>query len=62
MRPTKDWTFAPSQAYAVQMLARHQLIEKLLADILFDAQVCAIEGWDAREFPRMIRKAMEGLG
>lgn len=57
----KQWTFYPSDAYAVQTLARHQIIERLLADVLFDTQMCALEGWDAREFPRMIMEAIGGM-
>lgn len=44
--------------YALQMLARHQMIERLLCDVRFDMEVCKLEGWDFREFPRMARNAI----
>ena len=37
--------------WALQVLARRQLIHRLLADILFDINVCRLEGWDWQEFP-----------
>lgn len=46
--------------YTLQMLARHQMIQRLLQDVLFDVQVCRLEGWDAGEYPRMIREAIPG--
>ena len=46
---------------ALQVLAREQLILKLLADILFDINVCRLEGWDWREFPREIIKAVSDI-
>ena len=42
-------------------LARHQLIEKLLRDILVDVMVCRLEGWDHMEFINMLSKEIEGL-
>lgn len=42
-------------------LARHQAITRLLKDILFDMQVCEIEGWDPMEYPNQIYKAIEFL-
>lgn len=29
--------------------------------MLVDMQICRLEGWDAREFPRMVRDAIDGL-
>ena len=43
---------------ALQVLARQQLIRRLLADILFDINVCRLEGWDWREFPLEIIKVV----
>ena len=37
--------------WTLQVLARRQLIHRLLADILFDINVCRLEGWDWRQFP-----------
>lgn len=45
-------------AYALQTLARHQMIERLLADVRMDMEVCLIEGWDVMEFPRMIAESV----
>lgn len=53
--------YGPGEAYAVQTLARHQAIKRLLQDVRFDMQVCLIEGWDVREYPRMISEAVRGL-
>lgn len=60
-KPKPGWTYGQGEASAVQTLARHQAIERLLSDIRFDMQVCAIEGWDPREYPRMVAGALEGL-
>ena len=46
-------------AKALNDLARHQTIERLLRDILFDMQVCEIEGWNKTEFIMMIKRAIE---
>ena len=35
---------------AMHRLAREQMKAKLLADILFDMQVCQLEGWDVLEY------------
>lgn len=35
---------------ALNDLARHQMIRKLLMDILLDINVCELEGWDWREY------------
>ena len=43
------------------MLVRHQTIERLQKDILFDIRVCQIEGWNPREYIRMIRDMLEQL-
>lgn len=44
-----------------QELARHQMIVKLEADILFDMQVCEIEGWDKTEYLKMLEDLIEGF-
>ena len=46
---------------ALQVLARQQLINRLLVDILFDINVCRLEGWDWREFPREIVKVVSDI-
>ena len=50
-----------AERYQFNMLVRHQTIERLQKDILFDIRVCQIEGWNPREYIRMIRDMMEKL-
>lgn len=50
--------YTEKESKAVQDLARHQMIEKLLADILADLVVCKLEGWDPWEYPRLLRDAI----
>jgi hypothetical protein len=50
--------YTPNESKAVQDLARHQMIEKLLADILADLVVCKLEGWDSWEYSRLLRDAI----
>ena len=45
----------------LQELARHQLITKLLADVLMDMQVCRLEGWDETEFIRQLHGELDRL-
>ena len=49
------------ERYQFNMLARHQTIERLQKDILFDIHVCQIEEWDHMEYIRMIRDMLEKL-
>ncbi len=58
MAKAERWRYGPKEAYAVQTLARHQAIARLLADIAADMQICRIEGWDVWEYPRMIQDAI----
>ncbi len=46
----------------MQELARHQMILRLEADILFDIQVCDIEGWDKMEYINQLRELLYKLG
>ena len=46
----RDYQITAETARAFQELARHQLIEKIYQEILFDMKVCEIEGWDKFEF------------
>ena len=50
-----------AERYQFNMLVRHQTIERLQKDILFDIRVCQIEGWNPREYIRMIRDMLEQL-
>lgn len=49
------------ERYQFNKLARLQSITKLEKDILFDLRVCQIEGWDCREYIRMIRDMLNKL-
>ena len=49
------------ERYQFNKLARLQNITKLEKDILFDLRVCQIEGWDCREYIRMIRDMLNKL-
>ena len=44
---------------ALQELARHQMIRRLLSDIATDMNVCKLEHWDIYEFPRMLKKEID---
>ena len=49
-------------AKALNDLARHQMIKRLLLDILADLAVCEIEGWDKMEFITMLQHELDTLG
>ena len=54
----KDYIITPETARAVQELARHQLIKRIYVEILFDMQVCDIEGWDKTEFIKQLQEVL----
>lgn len=47
---------------ALNDLARHRMIMRLLADIRIDIEVCRIEGWDVKEYIRMLQTEINRLG
>lgn len=47
---------------ALNDLARHRMIHRILADIRIDMEVCEIEGWDKLEYVRTLQKEIGGLG
>jgi hypothetical protein len=49
-------------AKALNDLARHQSITRLEADILYDMQVCDIEGWDKMEYIQMLQDLLNSFG
>ncbi len=49
------------ERYQFNKLVRLQTITRLERDILFDLRVCQIEGWDCREYIRMIREMLDKL-
>lgn len=46
-------------ARAMNDLARHKAILRLLSDIRIDMEICEIEGWDKTEYIRLIQDAVE---
>ena len=49
-------------AKALNDLARHQMIVKLLADIRADLMICDIEGWDKKEYLDQIKSMLNQIG
>ena len=49
-------------AKALNDLARHQSITRLLADIKFDMTVCEIEGWDKMEYINQLKELLNSFG
>lgn len=45
----------------LQDLARLQMITKLERDILFDLQVCEIEGWNKMEFIELLQEKLNSF-
>lgn len=43
----------------LQEAARHQFIEKMYKEILFDMKVCDIEGWDKMEYISMLYDVLD---
>lgn len=57
-----DWMDADEKnRRKIQEIARHQYMNRMYAELLFDMQVCKMEGWDVFEYPRMIRDAIARL-
>lgn len=54
-------TYTSAEARAVNDIARHQMIVRLLADIRMDLQICEIEGWDKREYIRMLQSELNRI-
>lgn len=51
---TSSQVFDSQDAYAVQTLARHQAIRRMLPEVSMDIQVCRLEGWNPYEFIVML--------
>lgn len=51
----------PDTARKIQELCRHEMIERLLKDILTDITISRVEGWDWREYPLMIKKEVDRI-
>ena len=50
------------QARVLNQLAREQMIERILADIVMDLHICAIEGWDHLEYLNRLKHEINTLG
>lgn len=46
---------------ALNNLARHRMICRLLADIRIDLEICELEGWDKMEYIRTLQKEIGGM-
>ena len=46
-------------ARTANQLARAQFKARLLEDVLFDLQVCRIEGWDCKEYVRELKQLID---
>lgn len=49
-------------ARALNDLARHKAIVRILNDIRLDMEICEIEGWDKSEYLNSIRKLLDSIG
>ena len=54
--PNKD------TARALNDLARHTAIVRILADIRMDLTICEIEGWDKTEYIKLLQEQINSLG
>ena len=49
-------------ARALNDLARHKAIVRILNDIRMDMEICEIEGWDKNEYLNLIRQLLNSIG
>lgn len=49
-------------AKAVNDLARHKAIVRLLADVRVDLEICELEGWDKMEYINMLKELINSIG
>lgn len=49
-------------AKALNDLARHTAIVRILADIRVDLMICEIEGWDKTEYIKLLQEQINSLG
>lgn len=49
-------------AKALNDLARHNAIVRLLADITIDLQICEIEGWNKMEYINQLKQIINSIG
>ena len=49
-------------ARALNDLARHKAIVRILNDIRMDMEICEIEGWSKSEYLNLIRHLLDSIG
>ena len=49
-------------ARALNDLARHKALVRILNDIRMDMEICEIEGWDKNEYLNLIRQLLNSIG
>ena len=49
-------------AKALNDLARHTAIARILNDIRIDMEICEIEGWSKSEYLNLIRQLLNSIG
>ena len=49
-------------ARALNDLARHEAIVRILNDIRMDMAICEIEGWDKTEYIKQLKKLLDSIG
>lgn len=49
-------------ARALNDLARHTAIVRILNDIRMDMEICEIEGWDKTEYIKQLKKLLDSIG
>ena len=62
-KEVKPMTPAEDREYRkrLQELARHQLLSRLLSDILTDMAICRLENWNLQEYPNMIKRELDRI-
>ena len=49
-------------AKALNDLARHTAIVRVLSDIRMDLEICDIEGWDKTEYINQLKQLLNSIG
>ena len=49
-------------ARALNDLARHEAIVRILNDIRMDMEICEVEGWDKTEYIKQLKKLLDSIG
>ena len=49
-------------ARALNDLARHTAIVRILNDIRIDMEICEVEGWDKTEYIKQLKKLLDSIG